>query len=151
MSGLLEPSVKIEIEIQSQEKKGEACPVATGDVEVNLENRQKAIDKANYGPRNPNEANADYWREVSKGPGILWSDGIHPSTQGNEVLLQEIVEVLGTAPGAEVGACLESEFIDDGFLFDSPPIAAPIDTEVAGETSSVVPEDSSASTSTSIP
>ena len=66
MSGLLEPSVKIEIEIQSQEKKGEACPVATGDVSVNLENRQKAIDKANYGPMNPNEANAGYWREVSK-------------------------------------------------------------------------------------
>jgi len=66
MSGLLEPSVKIEIEIQSQEKKGEACPVATGDVSVNLENRQKAIDKANYGPMNPNEPNAGYWREISK-------------------------------------------------------------------------------------
>ena len=66
MSGLLEPSVKIEIEIKSQEKSGEACPVATGDVEVNLENRQKAIDKANYGPLNPNEANMDYWREISK-------------------------------------------------------------------------------------
>ena len=66
MSGLLEPSVKIEIEIQSQEKNGEACPVATGDVSVNLDNRQKAIDKANYGPMNPNEANMDYWREISK-------------------------------------------------------------------------------------
>ena len=66
MSGLLEPSVKIEIEIQNQEKKGEACPVATGDVSVNLDNRQKAIDKANYGPMNPNEANMDYWREISK-------------------------------------------------------------------------------------
>ena len=66
MSGLLEPSVKIEIEIKSQEKNGEACPIATGDVEVNLENRQKAIDKANYGPMNPNEANMDYWREISK-------------------------------------------------------------------------------------
>ena len=66
MSGLLEPSVKIEIEIQSQEKNGEACPVATGDVSVNLENRQKAIDKANYGPMNPNEVNAGYWREISK-------------------------------------------------------------------------------------
>ena len=66
MSGLLEPSVKIEIEIQSQEKNGEACPVATGDVSINLENRQKAIDKANYGPMNPNEANMNYWREISK-------------------------------------------------------------------------------------
>ena len=66
MSGLLEPSVKIEIEIQSQEKNGDACPVATGDVAVNLENREKAIEKANYGPMNPNEANMDYWREISK-------------------------------------------------------------------------------------
>ena len=66
MSGLLEPSVKIEIEIQSQEKNGEACPVATGDIAVNLENREKAIEKANYGPMNPNEANMTYWREISK-------------------------------------------------------------------------------------
>ena len=66
MHGLLAPAVKIEIEIQSQEKSGEACPVATGNVEVNLENRQKAIDKANYGPMNPNEPNMAYWREISK-------------------------------------------------------------------------------------
>lgn len=66
MSGLLEPSVKIEIEIQNQEKNGEACPVATGDVSINLENRQKAIDKAQYGPMNPNEPNTQYWREISK-------------------------------------------------------------------------------------
>ena len=66
MHGLLAPAVKIEIEIQSQEKSGEACPVATGNVEVNLENRQKAIDKANYGPMNSNEPNAGYWREISK-------------------------------------------------------------------------------------
>jgi hypothetical protein len=66
MSGLLEPSVKIEIEIQNQEKKGDACPVATGDVEVNLECRQKAIDKANYGPMNPNEPSMEYWRDISK-------------------------------------------------------------------------------------
>jgi hypothetical protein len=66
MSGLLEPSVKIEIEIQNQEKNGESCPVATGDVAVNLENREKAIEKANYGPMNPNDASMDYWREISR-------------------------------------------------------------------------------------
>lgn len=91
------------------------------------------------------------WREISKAPGILWTDEIHPSIQGNEVLMQEIVKVLGTAPGAESGICLKSEFIDDGFLFDSPPIAAPVDTEVPGETTSVIPEDSSTTTSTSTP
>ena len=66
MSGLLEPSVKIEIEIQNQEKTGESCPVATGDVTINLENREKAIEKANYGPMNPNDASMDYWREISR-------------------------------------------------------------------------------------
>jgi len=40
MTGLLEPSVTIEIEIKSQEKNGDACPVATGNVEVNLENHR---------------------------------------------------------------------------------------------------------------
>jgi hypothetical protein len=92
------------------------------------------------------------WREISKAPGILWNDKIHPSVQGNVVLLQELVKVLGTAPGAESGTCLKSEFTDDGFLFDSPPIAAPVDTVPAGETTdSVIPEDSSSTTSTSTP
>ena len=92
------------------------------------------------------------WREISKAPGILWNDKIHPSVQGNVVLLQELVKVLGTAPGAESGTCLKSEFTDDGFLVDSPPIAAPVDTVPAGETTdSVIPEDSSTTTSTSTP
>jgi hypothetical protein len=38
------------------------CPEATQDVKINLENRQNAIDSANYGPLNPNEPNEDYWK-----------------------------------------------------------------------------------------
>jgi hypothetical protein len=98
------------------------------------------------------------WREISKAPGILWNDKIHPSVQGNVVLLQELVKVLGTAPGTESGTCLESEFTDDAPLVSLPPVVGPIDTvpaggntEVPGETSSIVPEDSSTTTSTSIP
>ena len=98
------------------------------------------------------------WREISKAPGILWKDKIHPSVQGNVVLLQELVKVLGTAPDAESGICLKSEFADDAPLVNLPPVVGPIDTvpavdntEVPGETSSVVPEDSSAPTSTSTP
>lgn len=98
------------------------------------------------------------WREISKAPGILWNDQIHPSEQGNVVLLQELVKVLGTAPGTESGTCLKSEFADDAPLVNLPPVVGPIDTapavdntEVPGETSSVVPEDSSAPTSTSTP
>ncbi|MFZ9327948.1 MAG: hypothetical protein ACO24H_11020 [Polynucleobacter sp.] len=70
MAGLLAPAVEIEIEIKNEQKESEdssACPTATQDIEENLANRQKAIDKANYGPMNPNEPNSEYWRELSKG------------------------------------------------------------------------------------
>lgn len=38
------------------------CPPATQDIELNLKNRQTAIDQANYGPLNPNEPNEEYWQ-----------------------------------------------------------------------------------------
>ena len=38
------------------------CPEATQNIKVNLENRQKAIDVAHYGPQNPNEPNEEYWK-----------------------------------------------------------------------------------------
>ena len=41
----------------------EDCPEATQSIPVNLENRQKAIDQANYGPLNPNEPNGVYWKK----------------------------------------------------------------------------------------
>jgi hypothetical protein len=38
------------------------CPEATQNIKTNIENRQNAIDTANYGPLNPNEPNEDYWK-----------------------------------------------------------------------------------------
>ena len=38
------------------------CPESTQDIKLNIANRQKAIDEANYGPINPNEPNEDYWK-----------------------------------------------------------------------------------------
>lgn len=46
--------------------KGESCPAATGDLTLNLKNRGKAIDKADYGPMNPNEPNDQYWRRMGQ-------------------------------------------------------------------------------------
>ena len=40
----------------------EGCPVSTKDIKLNIANRQIAIDDANYGPLNPNEANEGYWK-----------------------------------------------------------------------------------------
>ena len=42
------------------------CPPATQNVEINLENRASAIEKANYGPLNPNEPNEGYWKNKAK-------------------------------------------------------------------------------------
>jgi hypothetical protein len=73
MTGLLAPAAEISIEIKqskamdSMDAEGDSCPVATHDVEVNLKCRQKAIDKAMYGPMNPNEPNNDYWRKLAEG------------------------------------------------------------------------------------
>lgn len=41
------------------------CPPATQDIDLNLANRQKAINEYNYGPLNPNEPNEDYWKRLA--------------------------------------------------------------------------------------
>ena len=41
----------------------EECPPATLDIPLNIENRQKCIDQANYGPLDPNLPNEDYWKK----------------------------------------------------------------------------------------
>jgi hypothetical protein len=51
-----------EAAIEKKKEKLAECPEATQDVKINLENRQYAIDSANYGPLNPNEPNEDYWK-----------------------------------------------------------------------------------------
>lgn len=43
-----------------------ACPAATYDIPLNLKNRQKAIDGANYGPLNPNEPNNEFWADAAE-------------------------------------------------------------------------------------
>ena len=40
----------------------DACPPATGDISINLANRQKAIDNGGYGPLNPEEPNDEFWQ-----------------------------------------------------------------------------------------
>lgn len=40
------------------------CPVATHDLDINLKNRQTAIDKYHYGPANPNEPGS-YWKDAA--------------------------------------------------------------------------------------
>jgi hypothetical protein len=41
------------------------CPPATQSIDLNLKNRQKAIDEYHYGPLNPAEPNDEYWGKIA--------------------------------------------------------------------------------------
>ena len=56
--------IKIKLREQKEEKK--ECPPATQDIELNLENRQEAIDEYGYGPPNPEEPNDEFWSEKAE-------------------------------------------------------------------------------------
>jgi hypothetical protein len=44
---------------------GESCPIATQDITLNLKNRAKAIESADYGPENPKLPNKQYWMKMA--------------------------------------------------------------------------------------
>jgi hypothetical protein len=39
------------------------CPPATQDISLNLANRKICVEKANYGPANPNLDNPEFWQQ----------------------------------------------------------------------------------------
>jgi hypothetical protein len=45
------------------ETAGGNCPPATQDIQLNLANRQNAIDNVGYGPLNPAEPNEEFWQD----------------------------------------------------------------------------------------
>ena len=47
------------------EAANKGCPIATHDIDVNLKNRQKAIDAYHYGPANPDKPGS-YWKDAAK-------------------------------------------------------------------------------------
>jgi hypothetical protein len=49
-----------------QEAEFDKCPAPTQNIELNLKNRQVAIEKYGYGPLNPNEPNEKFWEKKVK-------------------------------------------------------------------------------------
>jgi hypothetical protein len=43
----------------------QGCPAPTQSIDLNLKNRQKAIDEYHYGPLNPAEPNDEYWQRLA--------------------------------------------------------------------------------------
>jgi hypothetical protein len=100
------------------------CPLATRDLTLNLKNRGKAIDKAMYGPMNPNEPNDDYWRKM----GSKWDTSPEEAKTmrcGNCAAFNQTEEMLkcidtGLAPDRMKDAMEVQEAGDLGFceIFD---------------------------------
>jgi hypothetical protein len=51
---------------EGYEGAGASCPMATQDITLNLKNRGKAIDAADYGPENPALPNKQYWMKMAE-------------------------------------------------------------------------------------
>ena len=49
----------------NEAKKMKACPAATGNVKLNIKNRQDAIDNMEYGPANPDKP-GNFWKNIAK-------------------------------------------------------------------------------------
>jgi len=56
-------------EMRRGAQKADSCPAATQNVELNLENRQKALDTKEYGPANPaldeEGGNQEFWQRYA--------------------------------------------------------------------------------------
>ena len=92
------------------------------------------------------------WREISKTPGTLWKDGIHPVDAGNVLLMDSIIKVLGSAPGGAPGECLKVEFKDDAPLTNAPPVVTAVETTLVDSSStSVVATSTTAPTGSTVP
>lgn len=47
-------------------KQEDSCPLPTQDIQLNLKNRQNAIDNVGYGPMNPDEPNVEFWADKAE-------------------------------------------------------------------------------------
>ena len=98
------------------EKADAKCPRATQDVAVNLKSRQKAIDGAGYGPLNPEEANAEFWKKK----GDMWDVPVSEAKKqvcGNCILFvrsPSMLDCIAKGLGDESGSAWDA--IDAGSI-----------------------------------
>jgi hypothetical protein len=86
----------------------QGCPPATQSIDLNLKNRQKAIDEYHYGPLNPNEPNDEYWAELADKWNTDDIDSVKQNRCGNcaafdisEDMLNCIAKGIGSEPGSD--------------------------------------------------
>ena len=84
------------------------CPPATQSIDLNLKNRQKAIDEYHYGPLNPNLPNNEYWAELADKWNTKDVESVKQNRCGNcaafditEKMQACIAKGIGTEPGSD--------------------------------------------------
>lgn len=84
------------------------CPPATQSIDLNLKNRQKAIEEYGYGPLNPNEPNDDFWQRLANRWNTDDIDSVKASRCGNcaafdisEETQDCIARGIGSEPGSD--------------------------------------------------
>mgnify|MGYP003142042835 FL=1 len=65
----IQDGIPVDQMVNGGEGETDSCPAATQDIDLNLENRQEAIDEYGYGPLNPNlddtGKNDDFWQSIA--------------------------------------------------------------------------------------
>jgi len=65
----IQDGIPVDQMVNGGEGERDSCPAATQDIDLNLENRQEAIDEYGYGPLNPNlddtGKNDDFWQSIA--------------------------------------------------------------------------------------
>jgi hypothetical protein len=91
------------------------CPPATQSIELNLKNRQKAIDDYHYGPLNPNEPNEEYWAELADKWNTNDIESVKQNRCGNcaafditDEMLDCIARGIGSEPGSDPMATIDA-------------------------------------------
>lgn len=91
------------------------CPTATQDIDLNLKNRQKAINKYHYGPLNPNEPNDEYWNELARRWNTTDIESVKNNRCGNcaafdvsEKMQDCIAHGIGSEPGSDPQSTIDA-------------------------------------------
>ena len=94
--------------INLMEAVSQGCPEATRSIDVNLRNRQKAIDEYGYGPLDPGQPNDEFWQAKAEEWNMDDPDQARTALCGNCAafdkspdMLDCIAKGIGTEPGSD--------------------------------------------------
>lgn len=91
------------------------CPPATQSIELNLKNRQKAIDEYRYGPLDPNAPNREFWQAKADEWNMSDPDDAKTARCGNcaafdmsDDIMNCIAKGIGAEPGSDPMATIDA-------------------------------------------